>query len=134
MKIRCELIQNQGLRGNLVLALINARHCYLEVECPGRFHYTLEIYGPSPEWPQFPDGKAMMQPNNPDRNRHSSSRNQPDCPQNCDYEEALIRSYEREAEQLPPYNYRGPNSNTFITRVVKGAGGDPRFPVGAYGK
>jgi RHS repeat-associated protein len=36
-KIRCEAIKNQGYLRDLGLRLINARHCYLDVECPGKY-------------------------------------------------------------------------------------------------
>lgn len=131
-KIRCEAISQQGSGTDVVLRFVNARHCYLDVECPGKYHVSLEIYGPKPYYPR---GEPMIQPNNPDRDRRTNWRPLEDCVENCDFEDALLRSWQRESQQLPPYNGRnGPNSNTFVARVVRGAGGDPRFPGGAYGK
>jgi RHS repeat-associated protein len=128
-KIRCETISGQGFARDIVLKWANARHCYLDVECEGKYHVTLEIYGPQPG---FPNGKPINAPYDPNR-RSSTWRPIKDCSKNCDLEDALLRSFAAHSRNLPPYSGFGPNSNTFVSRVVEGAGGEPRFPGGAFG-
>ena len=129
-KIRCEIISGKGWGMDVGFRIANARHCYLDVDCPGKYHVSLEIYGPGPG---FPNGKPMNQPDNPGRDRNTTWRPLKDCPQNCDFEDGLLRSFQRESRNLPPYDAMGPNSNTFVSEVVRGAGGNPTFPGGAYG-
>ncbi len=130
-RIRCEIIHNKGIVTDIGLKMANARRCFLEVECPGRYHRTLEIYGPQPG---FPNGTPMNQSFDAGRARNTTMRPVTDpCPQNCDFEDALIRSFNAQSQTLPPYNAMGPNSNTFVKNVVEGAGGTPRFPGGARG-
>jgi len=136
-KIRCEIVRGQGYFKDVFLKFANARHCYLEVECLGRYHDTLEIWGPGPEDPDH--GRPHRLAYDPKRSRDNDTVWRPvqggcACSTNpCDFEDQLIDSYNNEKTRLPKYNGLGPNSNTFIRHVIEGACGDPKFPGGAYG-
>lgn len=77
----------------------------------------------------------MNQPFNEGRAQNTNSQPVKDpCPLNCDFEDQLIKSFERQSQNLPTYRARGPNSNTFVRGVIEGAGGTvPSSPAGAYG-
>jgi RHS repeat-associated protein len=141
--LHCEAIPSTrggGLVGGAVLAVSQARHCYIEVVCPGKYHVTIELYGPSPG---APNGTPMMNLPNPSRNANATtSPIYPHCGndpkksqctnQDCRFEDELINQFNN--NQPPPtYNPQGPNSNTFVAGIIRGAGGIANFPYTAYG-
>jgi hypothetical protein len=127
-----------GPVGTAVLAVTQARHCYIEVNCPERnYHVTLEVYGPQPG---APNGRPMMDLSKPTRNANATtntiygpgsgsnpSRYEP-CPnRECRFENELINQFNM--HQPPPtYSSTGPNSNTFVASIINGAGGIVVFP------
>lgn len=47
---------------------------------------------------------------------------------NCEFEDRLVQSFGNQAANLPVYDPRGPNSNTFVSNVIAGAGGSVPVP------
>jgi hypothetical protein len=143
--LHCEVIPSTrggGLVGGAVLAVTQARHCYIEIICPGQYHVTIELYGPQPG---APNGRPMMNIPSTTRNQNSTTNpiyppgcgNDPTkydpCPtQDCRFEDELINQFNQN-QPPPPYNPQGPNSNTFAARIITGAGGRVVFPPSAYG-
>ena len=151
--VRCERIpttRGGGVTGGAALAVTGARHCYIEIICPGRYHVTIELYGPQPG---APNGRPMMNLPSAARNQNTtvspivppgcgsgggsgggaSGSGYPSCPsENCRFEDELINQFNMN-QPPPPYNPQGPNSNTFVARIIRGAGGSTTFPRTAYG-
>ena len=141
--LRCEVIQQAPHSGPVGL-----RHCYFDVECPGKFHFILEMWGPTEEAPTV--GRPMSPRPDPDRDSRASAH--PICPPwggggagtgrgsgcgssspDCEFERNLVKSFLSASEHVPPYERRGPNSNSFASRVIRGAGGSALFPPTAPG-
>ena len=132
----CEQIpttRGGGLLGAAGLALSAARHCYIRVTCPGKYDVTLEMYGPQPG---APNGRPMMGVPNPARNADATVNpiypRQPNPDGCCRFENDLIKQFNLH-QPPPPYNPRGPNSNTFAAEIIRAAGGLAVFPPSAIG-
>jgi hypothetical protein len=118
-----------ALLNDLILAIVGPYHCYLYVSCHGSGVY-LELYGPQPRDPKHGEPHDD-QHFNPDRAKDSvpCPLNPPPGPlKNCEFEDRLIQSFGNQARNLPVYDPRGPNSNTFIYNVISGAGGSVPVP------
>jgi RHS repeat-associated protein len=136
--LRCEVIPPGNYWGwkGLGLSLTGAKHCWIEVECAGKWQATYELQGP---------GKSGNPRGLPARGVPSAARSQgttaaairncnqsgPTCPSDCSFENEIERQYHAAGENRPTYFEGGPNSNSFVQRVIRNSGGAVSFPAGA---
>jgi RHS repeat-associated protein len=130
-----------GLKATLYCERIPAtydlfRHCYIEISCKD-WCFVLEMWGPPKENdPRSGQGYGRPRVGPCDSRRNARSTSSPitppaSCTSDCSFENRVFEEYVRAAQNVPPYNPRGPNSNTFASGVIRNAGGNTRFPWNA---
>jgi hypothetical protein len=119
------------------MLLSRAHHCFIHVRCRD-YDVTIELYGPSQQDPKH--GSPHKNPFNPNRRGIRRPITSPwGCDgkgnsKNCQLEDNLLNAFQKESGNIPLYNpYPGPNSNTFVQKIISEAGGDAEFPNQAYG-
>jgi RHS repeat-associated protein len=113
------------------MLLSRAHHCFIHVKC-NDYDVTIELYGPSPQDPKH--GIPHMDSFNPQRGRIRRPIKFPSGYKCCQNEDLLLDAFRRESLNIPVYNGRpGPNSNTFVFKIISEAAGDVEFPNQAYG-
>jgi RHS repeat-associated protein len=134
VELYCEPIWGHGVYGL-------ARHCYIRTYIPASPGYdlTVEIWGPD-----LNNGDNKTCGDNRGRPRElqsSPTRNnaflvtEQDLGSSPDgsLEDCVLNAFRNAARNLPTYNYRGPNSNTFAFEVLAGCGIQAAFPWNAVG-
>ena len=113
------------------MLLSRAHHCFIHVKCRD-YDVTIELYGPSQEDPMH--GSPHKNPYNPNRGGWRRPIKIPAGYKCCQVEDNLLRAFEKESQSIPLYNpYPGPNSNTFVRKIIDESGGSVEFPDFAYG-
>jgi RHS repeat-associated protein len=121
-----------GLKAGEAILRGPNRHCYIEVECPGRWRVTLELNGETPCWP---NGFTLMR-NSGFKPRTSDTASAIDscgCPGSCAFEEELLNQFSIATDNRGEYNPLLNNSNTFVATIIANSGGAATFPSGAIG-
>jgi RHS repeat-associated protein len=134
----CEPIPSTrgGWKNTIPMALSRAHHCFIHVKCKD-YDVTIELYGPQSD-PKH--GEPHKNPFNPNRRGIRRPITSPwGCDgkgnsKNCQLEDNLLRFFQQESGNVPIYNgFPGPNSNTFVRKIIDEAGGSVEFPNTAYG-
>jgi len=126
-----------GWKNAVFMLLSRAHHCFIHVKCRD-YDVTIELYGPSQQDPKH--GSPQKNPFNPNRRGIRRPITSPGgCDgkgdsKNCRLEDNLLNAFQKESGNIPLYNpYPGPNSNTFVRKIIDEAGGNVEFPNQAYG-
>ena len=124
VELYCEWIgSNRGV-GSL------GNHCFLRVTLPD-FDVTEEIYGPADDDPDYPQCEQKGRPKEQPYNRWRKARKRKVHGGYSGVEECILAAFRSHAQQLPPYMWNGPNSNTFAQDVLAECGMTGDFPINA---
>jgi RHS repeat-associated protein len=130
----------QGMRGGKP-----SLHCFIEVECAGRYRVTMELKGPRP---RNPNGFSLMRSTLGKPRTSDTTSDITPCPPGgpggggggtggsnecCAFEDRLINQLGPATSGRGRYNPATNNSNTFVAKMILGAGGSATFPTGAQG-
>jgi RHS repeat-associated protein len=134
VELYCEPIWGHGVYGL-------ARHCYIRTYIPATPGYdvTVEIWGPdlnNGDNQVCGDnrGRPRELQNNPTRNNaFLVTRQDLGWSPDGSLEDCVLNAFRQSAGNLPNYNYRGPNSNTFAYEVLAACGLPVAFPWNAVG-
>jgi RHS repeat-associated protein len=127
VELYCEWIASDRRSGSF------GRHCFLRITQPD-FDVTEEIYGPQDADHPDPDypicinrGRPKEQPFNP----HRKAKRRRVHGGYSGVEECIMEAFRRRSQNLPPYVWNGPNSNTFVEGILADCGMSGDFPINA---
>ena len=106
------------------------RHCFLRITQPD-FDVTEEIYGPGDDDPDYPVCTNKGHPKEQPFNSHRSASRRRVHGGYSGVEECIMQAFRNHAQNLPPYVWSGPNSNTFVAEILAECGMSGDFPINA---